>query len=63
VAWAQSGTGALDLLLVLAGTGGAGWSGAWGYRATRDARDALGDALAYALDRLEHRRIPELVLV
>jgi hypothetical protein len=52
-----------DLLLAAAGASGAGWAGLVGHRAACDARAALGDALAYALDRLEHRRTPELVLV
>lgn len=56
-------SGAPDALLVLAGAGGATWAGAHGVRAGREARAELGDALAYALDRLEHRRTPELVLV
>jgi hypothetical protein len=52
-----------DALLLLGGGGGAAWAGASGVRAVRDGRAALGDALAYALDQLEHRRTPELVLV
>jgi hypothetical protein len=52
-----------DVLFALGGAGGATWAGAHGVRAGREARAALGDALAYALDRLEHRRAPELVLV
>jgi hypothetical protein len=53
-----------EALLVLAGAGGATWAGSTGLRAGRDARAALGDALAYVLDRLEHRRQqPDLVLV
>ena len=52
-----------DVLLAAAGAGGAGWAGASGLRDARAARDALGDALAYALDRLEDRRTPVLVLV
>jgi hypothetical protein len=52
-----------DVLLLVAGASGAGWAGVVGHRAAVDARAALGDALAYALDRLEHRRTPELVLV
>jgi hypothetical protein len=56
-------SGAPEALLALGGAGGAGWAGFLGHRAACDARAALGDALAYALDRLEHRRTPELVLV
>jgi hypothetical protein len=56
-------SGAPEALLALGGAGGAGWAGFVGHRAACDARTALGDALAYALDRLEHRRDPELVLV
>jgi hypothetical protein len=51
-----------DALLLVAGASGAGWAGVAGHRAAVDARAALGDALAYALDRLEHRT-PELLLV
>lgn len=53
----------VDVLLVAGGAGGAVWAASSGLRAARDARSALADALAYALDRLEHRRTPELVLV
>lgn len=52
-----------DVLLLAGGAGGAAWAGASGLRAAREARAALGDALAYALDRLEHRRTAELLLV
>ena len=50
-------------MLVAGGAGGAAWAGASGVRAARDARAALSDALAYALDRLEHRRTAELLIV
>ena len=52
-----------DLLLAVAGAGGAAWAGASGVRAAREARSSLGDALAYALDRLEHRRTAELIRI
>jgi hypothetical protein len=52
----------VDAVLATTGVGGAAWAGRSGLRAARDARAALGDALAYALDRLEHRR-PELLFV
>jgi hypothetical protein len=52
-----------DVLFLAGGAGGATWAGVSGVRAAREARASLGDALAYALDRLEHRRIPDLVLV
>ena len=62
LAFASGGLVPVDLLLVAGGTGGAAWAGASGVRAAREARAALADALAYALDRLEHRRT-ELLLV
>jgi hypothetical protein len=53
----------VDLLLVAGGTGGAALAGTSGLRAARAAREALADSLAYALDRIEHRRLPDVVLV
>lgn len=52
-----------DAVVLAGGAGGAVWAGSAGVRAGRDARAALGDALAYALDQLEHRRSPAPVLV
>jgi hypothetical protein len=63
LAQVQAGFDPGDLLLVGAGAGGAAWAGTAGYRAGREARAALGDALAYALDQLEHGGRPDLVLV
>jgi hypothetical protein len=59
----QAGLDGGDVALTVAGAGGAAWAGASGVRSAREARSALGDALAYVLDRFEHRRTPELVLV
>ena len=63
VAPGPAGLDGTELLLTAAGAAGAVWAGTSALRAAKEARAALGDALAYALDKLEHRRTWELVQV